>query len=86
MNIIDLKQVLAEEKFDPRSYSLVDEQKDEALCLRHEESEWCVFYSERGLETGKKCFAEEDAACEYFLSKMRSDPTTRLDWKSGFSM
>ena len=85
MNVGDLRATLMKERFNPRAYSL-DEQKDEALCLRFENGEWCVYYSERGLETGKMCFADETTACEYFLEKMRSDPTTKMDWKSGFSM
>ncbi len=82
----NLKTTLIAEKFNPRSYSLEDEDKDEALCLRLESGSWCVYYSERGLQTGKQCFADEQSACEYFLDEMRSDPTTKTDWKSGFSM
>lgn len=81
-----LRKILAEEGFNPRAYSLDDEQKDEALCLRFENGQWCVFYSERGLEREKECFADENAACEFFLGEMRDDPTTKIDWKSGFSM
>jgi len=86
MNKDDLQRKLVEEKFNPRSYSLEDKQKDEALCLRCENGKWCVFYSEKGLQTGKECFDDESSACEFFLDEMRSDPTTKNDWKSGFSM
>ena len=86
MNKIDLQKILVEEKFNPRAYSLDEEQKDEALCLRCENGQWCVYYSERGLQTDKECFGDESAACEFFLDEMRSDPTTKIDWKSGFSM
>ncbi len=86
MNKEELQKILIEEKFNPRSYSLEDEQKDEALCLRLEDDRWCVYYSERGLQSGKQYFANEESACEYFLDEMRSDPTTKADWKSGFSM
>jgi hypothetical protein len=82
----DLLRKLIEEKFNPRAYSLEDEQKDEALCLRKENGKWCVFYSERGLQSGKKYFDDEGAACESFLNEMRLDPTTKSDWRSGFSM
>lgn len=81
-----LRATLIAENFNPRAYSLDEENKDEALCLRLEEDGWCVFYSERGLQTGKECFANENDACEYFLNEMRSDPTTKNDWKSGFLM
>ncbi|MDH5228471.1 MAG: hypothetical protein OEZ58_14900 [Gammaproteobacteria bacterium] len=86
MNKDDLQRKLSEEKFNPSSYSLEEEQKDEALCLRCENGRWCVYYSERGLQTGKECFEDESSACEFFLEEMRSDPTTKSDWKSGFSM
>jgi hypothetical protein len=86
MNKETLQRKLIEERFNPRSYSLEIEEKDEALCLREEGGEWCVYYSERGLKTGNKCFSSESSACEYFLEEMRSDPTTKIDWKSGFSM
>lgn len=86
MDKADLKKILIKETFNPRSYSLEEEEKDEALCLRAEGDGWCVYYSERGLQTGKQCFGDEHSACEYFLNEMRSDPTTRADWESGFSM
>lgn len=82
----NLKKSLIQERFNPQSYSLEDEEKDEALCLRLDNGRWCVYYSERGLQTGKQYFVDEQAACEYFLEEMRSDPTTKNDWKSGFSM
>jgi hypothetical protein len=39
---------------------------------------WSVYYSERGLETGKKEFATEMEACEYLLRQIMKDPTTRV--------
>ena len=81
-----LHATLVAENFNPHTYSLGEENKDEALCLRFEEGKWCVFYSERGLQTGKKYLADESSACEYFLNEMRTDPTTKNGWKSGFHM
>ena len=86
MNKNDLQKILIQENFSPKAYSLEDEQKDEALCLRFEDGRWYVFYSERGLKTGQREFVDEGSACDFFLSEMRSDPTTKIDWKSGFSM
>ena len=34
----------------------------------------------------KEYFKNESEACEYFIDEMRDDPTTKADWKSGFSM
>lgn len=86
MNKEIIQKKLIEERLNPRSCSLEDEEKDEALCLRQEGGGWCVYYSERGLKTGEKCFARESSACECFLGEMRSDPATKIGWKSGFSM
>lgn len=84
MNTLELERILLQEGFNPRCFSLNEECKDEALCLRSLGHDWCVFYSERGLETGKVCFTNEAQACQDFLEKMRSDPTTKLGWKTGF--
>ena len=86
MKKVDLRKSLIDEKFDPKAYSIEDEDKDKALCLRRENGEWCVYYSERGLQTGKQFFEDENSVCSYFLCEMRSDPTTKTDWKSGFHM
>ena len=85
MNVKELERKLVAEGCSPRSYSLVDERVDEALCLRARGDGWEVYYSERGLESGKEHFATESAACAYFLEAMKSDPTTRTTWRSGFS-
>lgn len=86
MNKDDLQRVLIKERFNPRAYSLEDEKKDETLCLRFEDDKWSVYYTERGMKREKEYFADENSACEFFLNEMRDDPTTKADWKSGFSM
>ena len=86
MNKAELLAVLRQEEFKENAYSLVGENPDEALCLREEQGRWCVFYAERGLQTGKEFFTSEEVACDHFLNVMRADPTTRSNWKSGFSM
>lgn len=86
MNRDELKQILVREKFKSNTYSLSGGEPDEALCLDLEEGRWFVYYSERGMQTDKIGFATEDEACQYFLMKMRADPTTRLDWNSGFQI
>lgn len=84
MNKSELRKILVDEGFNGRAYSLTDGYADEARCLRQEGNSWHVFYSERGLETGKVSFDTEAEACQYFLGIMRSDPTTRASWSSGF--
>jgi len=86
MNSADLFTILVTEGFRSSAYSLESEDKDEALCLRVEGHGWCVYYSERGLQTDKTYFLDESSACEFFLNEMREDPTTKISWKSGFCM
>lgn len=84
MNKEDLQKILVQEDYKPSTYSLTGGEPDEALCLSFDDGQWHVYYSERGLQTGKVSFGSESEACEYFLKKMRSDPTTKRGWNSGF--
>lgn len=88
MNRITLKERLEQKNIKPASFSLEAEifEPDEALCLRKNGSGWVVYYSERGLQTGKKNFESESEACFYILKELLADPTTRKDWGSGFSV
>ena len=82
----ELQRVLRHERIKDSSYSLVASNfdPDETLCLRQVGQEWVIYYSERGLQTGKRSFPTEAQACEYFLESLRSDPTVKVDWRSGF--
>ncbi len=82
----ELLETLTREDFTPSTYSLDGGEPDEAMCLCNEQGRWYVYYSERGLQTGKVGFDTEDAACDYFLKKMRSDPIARRGWTSGFPL
>lgn len=88
MDSKELETILVSEGIKPSSYSLTADfsDPDEALCLRKESDKWVVYYSERGLQTGKEFFNSEPEACTRMLEELRSDPTTKKDWKSGFSM
>ena len=85
MNKQELGEILAKENFKPQVYSLVEENKDEALCLRFADGRWCVYYRERGKKSDIVCFDDENSACEYFLKEMRRDPTAKIGWTSGFT-
>jgi hypothetical protein len=76
----ELKQILEDQRFDPRVYSLNGGLPSEALCIAHEHGRWCYYYSERGDRTGEKWFESEADACHYLLSELRSLPDydTRL--------
>jgi hypothetical protein len=82
----ELKTALQERLVDPRAYDLSDTGKNETeiYVLRPRQSGvigkpnyWVIFYSERGLETGRRDFPSESAACQHFLEWVSADPTTR---------
>jgi hypothetical protein len=78
MNTMELREILNQEGFNPDSYDLEGGLLPEKYTLAEEAGTWSVYYSERGLQTGKRTFPTEAAACEYFLDKMRDDPTTKV--------
>jgi len=45
--------------------------------LEDRRSEWVVYYSELGIESGLRGFATEDLACKYLAELLLADPTTR---------
>jgi hypothetical protein len=88
MNRSELKKQLDRESINQDSYSLESKNfdPDECLCLRQEGADWVVYYSERGLQTGKQNFKSEPEACAYLLKELQDDPTARKDWSSGFKL
>jgi hypothetical protein len=77
MNKSELAQTLKQEGFRPDAYDIEGAGQDERYCLRELHSVWSVYYSERGLQSGKKDFGSESEACDYFLQLLRKDATTR---------
>ncbi len=72
MNRDKLKTKLESAGVRKDAYSLTGP-SDEAYCLEQSGSGWAVYYSERGIESGKKIFPSESEACEYFASTVLSD-------------
>lgn len=70
MNIAELKHRLFEEGCDPYSYAIeVRGSASDAYCLIHDGSNWCVFYTERGVD--QQPFyqtSSEEEACAYFFN------------------
>lgn len=58
------------------SYSL-DGPSEEAYCLDCTGGQWEVYYYERGIESGKRTFAAEVAACDYLLGVLMNDPSVK---------
>jgi hypothetical protein len=77
MNRTTLKELLDAENVDPAAYSLEGGMPFEAYVLNRSASAWVVFYSERGLRSGEVEFRTEGEACEYLLTLVLHDPTTR---------
>ena len=76
MNKVLLKEYLEKFAFDPRTYSLEGGLPTEKYVLEETYGKWCVYYSEKGLRSGERQFDNEEAACDYFLAILKSDPTT----------
>jgi hypothetical protein len=70
MNRIELKRKLTEAGFPVDSYSCFSKPKDESLCIEYIAPHWMVFYSERGMQTHRRIFLSEKAACDYFYGEL----------------
>jgi hypothetical protein len=74
MNKKELRQVLHNEGIREEAFDLSGGHLPETLTLAEVYGRWLVYYSERGLESGKKEFATEAEACAYLLTLLRADP------------
>jgi len=74
MNRNQLQQVLQDERFNPRVYSLSGGMANNTLCISQENGRWCYYYTERGERIDEQWFASEDEACKHLLSVLRSLP------------
>ncbi len=77
MNKNELQTVLDQEGFRSDCYDLDGGLLPERLTLANEGDKWAVYYSERGQQTGKRYFATESEACEYFLEELRDEPSAK---------
>jgi len=77
MNKELLRELLIAEHIRDDAYDLGGGNLPEAYTLSEANGTWFVYYSERGLETGKRKFSGEDEACQYLLRILKNDPTTR---------
>jgi hypothetical protein len=73
----ELQKILRSEYIRQDAYDLDGGHRTETYTLGEAQGRWFVYYSERGLESGRKDFATESEACEYFLNWLRRDPTVR---------
>jgi hypothetical protein len=80
MKLQELRDMLVNGGIAEDMYSLCGGLPNEAYCLGQTEGDWEVYYSERGLKTGLRFFADEQSACNYFAELVLADPTTRIGW------
>jgi len=73
----ELQEILNRERILTDSYDLDGGLLSERLTLARRGDRWAVYYSERGVESGYREFYTESEACEYLLSVLRNDPTTK---------
>jgi len=67
MTVNDLRNELTRRGVPSDAFDLNGGHLAERYTLRHDSEGWHVYYSEKGIETGLRCFSHEDVACEYFL-------------------
>jgi len=72
MNRNELRTELQSLGIRDDAYSL-DGVRDETYCLNYSNAGWSVYYSERGLKSGKKLFTAESEACDYLKSLLIAD-------------
>ena len=77
MNREQLRQILQAEGIRSDAYDLDGGHESERYTLGGHATNWHVYYSERGLESGKRRFLTESAACEYLLELLRNDPLAK---------
>jgi hypothetical protein len=76
-------KLCAKRVFRDDVYDLSGGHLPETFTLGEEEGKWVVYYSERGLETGKKEFASETEASKYFFDELRKDPAAHVGGQTG---
>lgn len=75
----ELVLLLDDEGIRRDAYEIDSAWENECYVLRSGNRRWSVYYSERGLETGKREFDSEHDACVYLLGLLRNDLTTRRE-------
>ncbi len=78
MTRTELQKKLYSQHIRTDAYSLDGTTYDECYILDKEDSNWVVYYSERGLKTNKQKFITEDEACSYLYNKLKNDPTVKM--------
>jgi len=73
-----LRAILHEENIAENAYDLNGGHLSERYTIGEDHGTWFFYYSERGLESGRKEFLSESDACEHILKQLIDDSTTRI--------
>lgn len=76
MNKEEFISIVNKENINLDSFSLY-QNNDESLVLERDGYEWIVFYSERGIQSGKKVFHSESDALDYMLKTLLKSEVSR---------
>lgn len=78
VNRQQLREILSREGINPNTFALYGGHPSEQYVIDIGPGGWVVYYSERGLESGRHEFETEDEACNHLLELLRCDPTTHF--------
>ena len=78
MNKEELLQALQNAAIREDAFDLNGGHLSETYTLSESYGRWFVYYSEKGVESGKKEFATQAQACEHLFKVLMNDPTTRI--------
>ena len=78
IRIQDLSREFAYALVNPVAWAVNDPTVDECYVLLQEDTDWFVYYAERGHRNNIKKFDSEEKACGYFLQLVKSDPTAKV--------
>lgn len=71
MNIEKLQLLLEEAGVPDELYNLYEKGRDdERFCIKKEDKDWRVYFSERGIKTIDEIFATEAEACQFVYKEL----------------
>jgi hypothetical protein len=70
MNLEELKIRLEQEQICKEYYSFFGDDCGDRLVLSKDNRGWIVYYTERGKHSNIRIFANENEACQYFLTQV----------------
>ncbi len=69
MTIAQLRDLLDAKRVPSSLYSLRGGDANDTLCIAQQHGRWCVYYTERGMESDYQLFDYESDACDEFIRR-----------------